>query len=114
MTIVSSGLGCVQGPHFQNATDVLMSRKATVLLPRAEFELLPSEVLRPTREGEMFVGTPVGPKLRARRRRAGLTLSEVARPAGIREETLSRIENCHTDPPIGTVQSVLRARAGGA
>jgi predicted transcriptional regulator len=33
----------------------------------------------------------------------------VAQWAGIRQETLSRIENGRTNPTVGTVRSILRA-----
>ena len=49
--------------------------------------------------------------LRRLRRRAGLTQAEVARRAGIRAETLSRLENGRGNPTVATVSKVVRAIA---
>lgn len=52
--------------------------------------------------------------LRRLRRQAGLTQAEVARRAGIRAETLSRLENGRGNPTVATVRKIVRAieRAG--
>jgi transcriptional regulator with XRE-family HTH domain len=53
--------------------------------------------------------------LRRQRLEAGLTQAEVARRAGIRSETLSRLENGRGNPTVATVRKIVRAiaRAGG-
>ena len=52
--------------------------------------------------------------LRRQRLEVGLTQAEVARRAGIRSETLSRLENGRGNPTVATVRKIVRAivRAG--
>src|SRR5687768_7993440 len=91
---------------------VEIAGKAYVLLPKVDYERLRSKA-----EGfgsDLSSFGAIGPEIRQRRRRARLTLAEVARRAGIRLETLSRIENGRTNPTLGTVQAVLRALEEGA
>jgi DNA-binding XRE family transcriptional regulator len=55
-------------------------------------------------------------RLRARRRRAGLSQAALAQAAGIRAETLNRLERGHTTPDFSTVRKLiyaLRAAARG-
>jgi DNA-binding XRE family transcriptional regulator len=56
----------------------------------------------------------IGRDLRRQRLAAGLTQAEVARRAGIRVETLSRLENARGNPTVATVSKIVRAinRAG--
>jgi DNA-binding XRE family transcriptional regulator len=89
--------------------DVELDGRRYVLVPKAEFERLLQEADRPRADAASFVNDPLGPELRARRRRAGLTLAQVAQRAGIAAETLSRIENGRSDPSLGTLRCVLRA-----
>jgi len=89
--------------------DLELNGKHYVLLPKAEFDRLRLDAGRSREDAWAFAKGSVGPDLRARRHQAGLTLSQVARRAGIAAETLSRIENSRTDPSVGTVCSVLRA-----
>jgi DNA-binding XRE family transcriptional regulator len=49
--------------------------------------------------------------LRRLRDRAGLTQAEVAHRAGIRPETLSRVENGRANPTVATVRKIVRAIA---
>jgi transcriptional regulator with XRE-family HTH domain len=48
-------------------------------------------------------------RLSLRRRRAGLSQAELARRAGIRVETLNRIERGHTTPDFATVRKLVVA-----
>jgi DNA-binding XRE family transcriptional regulator len=48
-------------------------------------------------------------KLRRRRRAAGLTQAELARRAGVRTETLNRIERGHTEPDFTTIRKLVVA-----
>ena len=48
-------------------------------------------------------------KLAGRRRAAGLTQAALARRAGIRPETLNRIERGHTTPDFSTVRKLVVA-----
>jgi predicted transcriptional regulator len=48
-------------------------------------------------------------KLLRRRRAVGLSQRELARRAGIRVETLNRIETCKHDPSVRTIEKIDRA-----
>ena len=82
---------------------------AYVVLSRAEYERLRRDAERARENSSQFAGKAIGPDLRARRLQARLKSSDVARQAGIRVETLSRIENGRTNPTVATVQSILAA-----
>ncbi len=53
----------------------------------------------------------LGRRLGERRRQAGLSQAELARAAGIRVETLNRIERGRTSPDYGTVRRLVLALA---
>ena len=67
----------------------------------------------PTCDEESFAAEIDGPsladKLRRRRRAAGLSQAELARRAGIRPETLNRIERGRTTPDFATVRKLVIA-----
>lgn len=48
-------------------------------------------------------------KIIRQRRRLGLTQAELARRAGIRAETLNRLEHCKHSPSVATVEKIDRA-----
>ncbi len=48
-------------------------------------------------------------KLRRRRRAAGLSQADLARRAGVRSETLNRIERGHTEPDFTTIRKLVLA-----
>lgn len=50
-----------------------------------------------------------GRDLRRDREAAGLTQTEVARRAGMRAETLSRLERGRGNPTVGTIARIVRA-----
>jgi DNA-binding XRE family transcriptional regulator len=54
----------------------------------------------------------LGERLAERRREAGLSQVRLARLAGIRVETLNRIENGRTSPDFGTVRKLVLALRG--
>lgn len=89
--------------------DVRLAGKSYVLVPKAEYERLRRLAASSSEESAAFAVPSLGPDLRSRRREAALTLKEVAQRAGIRLETLSRIETGRTNPSAKTVQAVLRA-----
>ncbi len=63
-----------------------------------------------------YATVSIAKDLRRQRLAAGLTQAEVARRAGIRAETLSRLENARGNPTVATVSKIVRAigRAGRA
>lgn len=67
---------------------------------------------RGTKSAVAFADGAIGSDLRRRRTRTGLSQAEVARRAGVRVETLSRIENGHGNPTAATVRKILHALAG--
>jgi DNA-binding XRE family transcriptional regulator len=89
--------------------DIVLGGRSYVLVPKSEYEILQRQI-----EGRLQVPSPfdvgsIGADLRSRRLKASLTLKQVALGAGIRLETLSRIETGRTNPSARTVQAVLRA-----
>ena len=56
-----------------------------------------------------YVGWSIGRDLRRDRDAAGLSQAEVARRAGIRPETLSRLERGRGNPTVATVSKIVRA-----
>lgn len=95
-------------------TEFEIEGKPYVLVAKSDFHLLCERAEGPREDASRFGRGPVGPDLRSRRVKARRTLAQIALRAGIRPETLSRIENGHTDPSVGTVQSILRALEGTA
>ena len=83
----------------------------------AEYILLPASAyprLRGTGRKVVFDAFEMlhwfsGRDLRRDREAAGLTQAEVARRAGIRAETLSRLEHGRGNPTVGTVRKIVRA-----
>jgi DNA-binding XRE family transcriptional regulator len=99
---------------------VTMNGKRVVVLPEAEFERL----LRRADEWEPAMPEPDAQGLyparetmaviQARdiiraRRKLGLSQAELARLAGIRPETLNRIENAKNKPNVATIERIDRA-----
>jgi transcriptional regulator with XRE-family HTH domain len=56
-----------------------------------------------------FARTSLARKIIRRRRAAGLTQADLARRAGIRPETLNRIERAKASADVGTVEKIVRA-----
>ena len=93
-------------PGYQ---DLILQGKPYVLLPKGDFDRLTADAQAGKEDASRFQGKPVGPDLRSRRVKAGMTVAAVAQGARIRPETLSRIENGRTNPTISTVQAILAA-----
>jgi DNA-binding XRE family transcriptional regulator len=92
--------------------DIRLGGRTYVLIPKLEYERLRRQVEGVSTGLTAFSQAAIGPDLRNRRRKASLTLKVVAQRAGIRLETLSRIETGRTNPSAKTVQAVLRALEG--
>src|SRR5258706_13263797 len=80
-----------------------------VMLPKSAYEELRNAAERTGRTAEAYTAASVGRDLRSRRHRAGLTLAEGAGRAGIRIETLCRLETGYTNPTMNTVRAGIRA-----
>lgn len=93
---------------------IRLAGKAYVLVPKSEYERMRRQVESCSKATVAFAVPSIGSDLRERRRKASLTLKDVAQRAGIRLETLSRIETGRTNPSARTVQAVLRALEGAA
>ena len=80
--------------------------------PDAEWPPLPE----PDRDGNYpaveYARASLARKILRRRRATGLTQAELARRAGIRPETLNRIEKAKATPDVGTVEKIVRALEG--
>ena len=100
------------------AKRVVVKGKRMVMLEEAEFDrlLLKADEFEPVLPDPLPNGNyPAVEYLRVSlaidiiRRRLGLTQVELARRAGIRAESLNRIEQGHVEPSIRTVDKIDRA-----
>ncbi len=94
---------------------VLDGRRYVVLREQAYLELL-NAAGRPVPDPTGWAAwekdaATLGGRLAERRRDAGLTQGELAKLAGIRIETLNRIERGRTSPDFGTVRQLVLALA---
>jgi ribosome-binding protein aMBF1 (putative translation factor) len=95
-----------------------------VLLPKREYEKLRTlaraaaegdepRLPRPDAQGNYpaveFARASLARKIIRRRRAAGLSQAALARQAGIRPETLNRIERAKASADVGTVEKIVRA-----
>jgi DNA-binding XRE family transcriptional regulator len=99
--------------RLPRAKDVEIGGKPYVILPKADFDRLCTQAQGARESAERFGKETVGSDLRARRHRARMTLSQVAALAHVAPETLSRIENGHSNPSVATVRSILKALERG-
>src|SRR5260370_36210286 len=107
------------GAHANRATYRTINGKRMVLLEEGEYRRLKQK----TDEGEPLLPEPdtegnypareymlasIARSIIRHRRRAGLTHVELARRAGIRPETLNRIEQGNHSPSVPTVERIER------
>lgn len=89
--------------------EIDLAGRTYVLVPKGDYERMRSECARVQESAAPYGNHFIGGDLRARRKDRGLTLAQVAGRAGIRIETLSRMERGRTNPNLSTVRAVLRA-----
>lgn len=91
------------------AQEIRIQGKPFVLVSKPDFDRLCRRAEGLRQDAAAVARDSVGPDLRARRHQTRRTLAQIAGRAGIREETLSRIENGRTNPTVATVRAILRA-----
>lgn len=86
-----------------------LGRRSFYIVPRSHY----IQLLREARQGFVdaaeYTRASIGRDLRRKRRKAGMTQAEVATRAGIRTETLSRLESGIGNPTVGTLRRILKA-----
>jgi DNA-binding XRE family transcriptional regulator len=101
-----------------NIETVTLAGQRFVILPEADYRQLVGETWepalpKPDAKGN-FPAVEAARVLLARkiirqRRAAGLTQAELAKRAGVRVETLSRLEHAKHSPNVATVDKIVRA-----
>ncbi len=109
-----------------DTTTVTLAGTAFVILPAAEYERLRARSRLPAEEETegpplpepdargrfpaiAYARASLARKIIRRRRALGISQSELARRAGLRVETLNRLEKAHTTPTLVTVDKIDRA-----
>ncbi|MEK7668555.1 MAG: helix-turn-helix transcriptional regulator [Gemmatimonadota bacterium] len=80
-----------------------------VVLPVTVYRRLARLAREPHRDAVAYARESIGREIARRRRAARLSQTAVALRAGIRVETLSRLENGRSNPTVKTVRAILRA-----
>jgi DNA-binding XRE family transcriptional regulator len=103
---------------------VTLAGKAFVILERSEYERLrllaraaddadvpslPEADEQGNYPAVPYARASLARKIIRRRRATGLTQADLAMQAGIRPETLNRIEKGKSTPDVGTVEKIVRA-----
>jgi len=89
--------------------EVRVGDQTFCLVPKSDYLRLVKEAGGTLVDAVDYARASIGRDLLRRRKRAGLTQSKVAAKAGIRLETLSRIENGRANPTFATVRRILMA-----
>jgi DNA-binding XRE family transcriptional regulator len=89
--------------------EVRVGDETFCLVPMSDYLRLVKEAGGTLVDAVDYARASIGRDLLRRRERAGLTQSEVAAKAGIRPETLSRLENGRANPTFATVRRILTA-----
>jgi ribosome-binding protein aMBF1 (putative translation factor) len=95
--------------NSSNIQTVVLNGERFVIVPEAEYRqlvALPAADAEGRRPAVAAMRTILGRDIAADRQRAGWSQAELARRAGIRVETLSRIENGKHTPSVSTVQKL--------
>jgi DNA-binding XRE family transcriptional regulator len=79
------------------------------LCERAKVEAAPAAATGPPEAATDLDGISLAEKLLRRRLAARLSQAELARRAGVRPETLNRIERGHTTPDFATIRKLVVA-----
>jgi DNA-binding XRE family transcriptional regulator len=108
--------------HTTDVQVVTLAGRRFVILPESEYRRVTGGL--PTSEPEPMLPHPdakgdypavealrasMAQRILRRRRAAGLTQVELARRAGIRPETLNRLEQGKHTPTVATVEKIVRA-----
>jgi DNA-binding XRE family transcriptional regulator len=80
-----------------------------VVLPVTVYRRMARLALEPQRDAVAYARESIGRDIARRRRAARLSQATVASRAGIRVETLSRLENGRSNPTVKTIRAILRA-----
>ena len=107
-------------PKRVAAKRVTVKRKRMVMLDKAEFDrllrkadefepLLPDPLPSGNYPAVAYLRASLALDIIRHRRRLGLSQAELARRAGIRPESLSRIEHNRVEPSVRTVDKIDRA-----
>jgi DNA-binding XRE family transcriptional regulator len=101
----------IQGQRFvvlpQAEYEQLMSRRASG--EDDDLPPLPKPLVNGNFDAVAFSRASLARKLILDRRASGLSQAELARRAGVRVETLNRIERCKLTPSVATVEKLERA-----
>jgi len=96
-------------PKSPAAQEVQVAGKTYFLISKEEFQTLSRDAEFPLEELRSFGAVAIGRALRQRRLKVGLTQAELALRAGIRPETLSRLENGRGNSTLATLEALHRA-----
>lgn len=94
---------------------IVLHGQRYVILPEAEYCRLTGEppLPEPDAQGNVpaveYARASLARKLIRRRKLAGLTQAELARRAGVRPETLNRIERGNSTPTVASIDKLDRA-----
>jgi DNA-binding XRE family transcriptional regulator len=80
-----------------------------IVLPVTVYQRLARLAREPHRDAVTYARESIGRDIARRRRAARLSQATVANRAGIRVETLSRLENGRSNPTVKTIRAILRA-----
>jgi len=93
----------------QQVQEIRVGEATFCLVPKSEYARRVREAESSHAEATGFARTSIGRDLRTKREKQGLTQACVASRAGLRLETISRLENGRGNPTVATVRRILRA-----